>query len=69
MLQTVVNHNNAENRAKGNQFVLVTGKATVDASKVTTMPKKVPTGNRYSITVSMDDNGLVKSIAVSDPIS
>ena len=65
MVQTVVNHNNAESRAQGNQFVKVTGPVTVSAGAVDTMPTKVPTGNRYSITVKMDTDGLVNAIVVA----
>lgn len=66
MVQTVVNHNNAESRAQGNQYVKVTGSVvTVSAGAVNTMPTKVPTGNRYSITVKMDTDGLVNEIVVA----
>lgn len=67
MVQTVVNHNNAESRAQGNQYVKVTtgSVVTVPAGAVNTMPTKVPTGNRYSITVKMDTDGLVNEIVVA----
>ena len=65
MVQTVVNHNNAEAREGGSNFVSVTGAVTVAGSAITAMPTKLNAGNRYSVAITLDADGLVTTITVT----
>lgn len=65
MLQTVLNHNNAQ--PDTSTCVSVSGAATVTSSNaITTLPAKVNAGSRYSITVNISPNTkLVNAITVT----